>query len=91
MEKLKVKVVIKNGWFRDLPNLPPGICVFIYDYDLDKYGAERQEPDHRGKPCVASMWSRAGDITHTVRLGIHKRKAEIIECPNSIIIEYVIE
>lgn len=98
-DPIVVKVVVRNGFVRDLPNLPEGVSVHIYDYDLDKYDKDRLEPDPEGKLCVALIWSRypnrdgktVYEIRHTVRIGVRKRKVHVDDCPKQVKVTVIIE
>jgi hypothetical protein len=87
VDGLEVKLVLRNGKVRDLPNLPEGVRVEIYDYDLDKYTKDRLEPDPEGKSCVAAIWTRfapKNTVNHTVRVAVKKRDVEVVKCPKCI-------
>lgn len=87
---MEVKIIFRNGFVRDVPNLPAGVRVFIYDYDLDKYNEDSQEPDPHGKPCVATIYSHA-QCEYSVIITIKKRKIRIVECPKAVNVNIVEE
>lgn len=97
---IEVKIVLRNGNVRDLPNLPAGVSVHIYDYDLDKYPKDRQEPDPEGKPCAATIWSRYPTdkhgktvyaIRHTLRVEIKRGKVSVTKCPKEVTVTFINE
>lgn len=95
---MDIKIVFSNGYVRDVPNLPGGVSVQVYNYDLDRFSKESQEPDPEGKPCVATIWTRYPEdklgktvyvVRHTVRIAIKKRKIEIVDCPKGITVRVI--
>lgn len=87
-----VKVILCGGKLYDLPNLPAGCCVKVYDYDLEKYIKDRLELDPEGNQCAVAIWTRypfengkkVERIDFEVRLAIKKNKIQVVKCPKTV-------
>jgi hypothetical protein len=51
-----IHVYVRGGVIQDIDNIPEGVTVKVFDYDIDGADDDRLSKDENGKDCHLGIW-----------------------------------
>ena len=62
-ESNRIRIIVSGGLIQEVQNIPAGVVVEVWDYDVERDDSDGVEFDSIGDPVVKSEWFPDKEVT----------------------------